>query len=57
MLAFALITILLYNFYICVAKELKFAPRVAQMCAITFGVALISFLIGFLVKKYFGLEI
>ena len=40
-----------------VTKELKFAPRVAQMCAITFGVALISFLIGFLVKKYFGLEI
>lgn len=57
MFVFALAAILLYNFYICVAKELKFLPRVLEMCAITFGVALISFGIGFLVKKYFGLEI
>ncbi len=53
----ALAAILGYNFYIAVAKDLKFWPRVAQMCAITFGVALISFAIGFLVKRYFGLEI
>ena len=53
----AFVAIVAYNFYISVAKELKFTPRVVQMCAITFGVAIISFLIGFLVKRYFGLEI
>lgn len=53
----ALITILLYNFYISVAKDLKFWPRVREMCTITFGVAIISFAIGLLVKYYFGLNI
>lgn len=49
--------ILLYNFYISVAKDLKFLPRVLQMCSITFGVAIISFVIGFVVKHYFGLDV
>lgn len=53
----ALMAIILYNFYISVAKTLTFLPRVLQMCAITFGVAIISFGIGFLVKHYFGIEI
>lgn len=53
----ALAEILLYNFYISVAKDLKFWPRVIQMCSITFGVAVISFGIGLLVKQYFGLDI
>ena len=41
------------------AKELNlsFTKRVLQMSAITFGVALISFGIGYLVKYYFGIEI
>lgn len=53
----ALSAIILYNFYISVAKTLPLLPRVLQMCAITFGVAIISFGIGFLVKYYFGLDI
>lgn len=53
----ALAEILLYNFYISVAKDLKFLPRVIQMCSITFGVAIISFGIGLLVKQYFGLDV
>lgn len=53
----ALVEILLYNFYISVAKDLKFWPRVIQMCSITFGVAIISFGIGFVVKQYFGLDV
>ena len=57
MFFFALVAIITYNFYISVAKELKFLPRVIEMCVITFGVAIISFGIGFLVKHYFGLDI
>ncbi|QKF73239.1 ferritin-like protein (CCC1 domains) [Aliarcobacter faecis] len=53
----AFIAIVSYNFYISVAKDLSFTKRVLQMSAITFGVAIISFLIGYLVKYYFGIEI
>ncbi len=57
MLFVALIAILLYNFYISVAKNLDFFKRVKEMSYITFGVALISFIIGYVVKNYFGFEI
>ncbi|PWE19846.1 rubrerythrin family protein [Aliarcobacter skirrowii] len=53
----AFLAIVSYNFYISVAKDLSFTKRVLQMSAITFGVAIISFLIGYLVKYYFGIEI
>ncbi|QKF59002.1 VIT1/CCC1 transporter family protein [Aliarcobacter lanthieri] len=53
----AFLAIVLYNFYISVAKDLSFTKRVLQMSAITFGVAIISFLIGYLVKHYFGIDI
>jgi VIT1/CCC1 family predicted Fe2+/Mn2+ transporter len=53
----AFLAIISYNFYISVAKDLNFTTRVLQMSAITFGVAIISFLIGYIVKYYFGIEI
>ena len=53
----AFLAIISYNFYISVAKDLSFSKRVIQMSAITFGVALISFGIGYVVKFYFGIEI
>lgn len=53
----AFIAIVSYTYYISVAKDLSFTKRVLQMSAITFGVAIISFLIGYLVKYYFGIEI
>ncbi len=53
----AVISIVVYNFYIAVAKEESFTRRVGEMFAITFGVALISFAIGYFVNRYFGIEI
>ena len=53
----AFLAIISYNFYISVAKDLNFTTRVLQMSGITFGVAIISFSIGYLVKFYFGIEI
>jgi len=53
----AMLAIVLYNFYISVAKDLSFWKRVGEMSLITFGVALISFGIGYFVKHYFGIEI
>lgn len=57
MFSAALLSILGYNYYISVAKELDFMKRVKEMSAITFGVALISFAIGYGVKYFFGIEI
>lgn len=57
MFSSAFLAIISYNFYISVAKDLSFSKRVIQMSAITFGVALISFGIGYMVKYYFGIEI
>lgn len=53
----ALLAILAYNFYISVAKDLAFWKRVREMSYITFGVALISFGIGYAVKHYFGIDL
>ncbi|WP_281951773.1 VIT1/CCC1 transporter family protein [Nitrosophilus kaiyonis] len=53
----AVVSILFYNFYISVAKDENFKKRVGEMFLITFGVALISFIIGYFVNKYLGIEI
>lgn len=57
MFAGAFVSILAYNFYVAVAKEQSFMKRTLQMCSITFGVALISFAIGYGVHHYLGIEI
>ncbi len=57
MFASALFSIMLYNFYISVAKDQSFYRRTAQMLMITFGVALISFSIGYAVHHYLGIQI
>ncbi|MFQ6370703.1 VIT1/CCC1 transporter family protein [Shewanella sp. YIC-542] len=57
MFALALVAIVLYTFYISVAKGLSFTQRVLQMASITFGVALISFFIGYAVKYFLGVEV
>jgi len=53
----AFISIVMYNFYIAVAKEDSFIRRTLQMLFITFGVAIISFAIGYAVHHYFGINI
>jgi VIT1/CCC1 family predicted Fe2+/Mn2+ transporter len=57
MFSVAMLAILGYNFYVSVAKDQSFIERTVQMSVITFGVAIISFAIGYLVKHYFGIEI
>ncbi|MCK7486889.1 MAG: VIT1/CCC1 transporter family protein [Bacillus subtilis] len=57
MLAIVVFVIFIFNFYISVAKDLPFKKRFFPMVAISLGVALISFGIGFLVKTMFGIEV
>ena len=53
----AALSIVIYNFYISVARDEDFKKRVREMFIITFGVAFISFLIGYFVNRYLGIEI
>lgn len=57
MLAVVILIILFFNYYISVAKNLPFARRFGEMAAISLGVALISFVIGLLVKHFLGIDI
>jgi len=56
-LAAAVLVILVFNFYISVAKDTQFRRRFLEMVLISMGVSAVSFLIGMLVKSIFGLDI
>ncbi|MDP4227017.1 MAG: VIT1/CCC1 transporter family protein [Bacteroidota bacterium] len=53
----ALIIILIFNYYISIAKDFSFKKRFLEMAAISLGVALLSFGIGFFIKKFIGVNI
>ena len=53
----AVLIIMIFNFYISVAKDLKFRKRFFQMAAISIGVAALSFGIGWFVKTFLGFDI
>lgn len=55
-LVVALLIILLFTFYTSVARRLSFRKRFVEMAAISLGVALLNFFIGFGVKQVFGVE-
>jgi VIT1/CCC1 family predicted Fe2+/Mn2+ transporter len=48
----AVTIIWIFTFYISVAKDLDFVKRFGEMVSISMGVALLSFLIGLLVRKF-----
>lgn len=57
MIASVVLIIAGFNYYISVAKDLKFKRRFLEMTGISLGVAVISFGIGILVKKFLGIDI
>lgn len=57
MLFVAILIIAFYTFYISTAKELKFGRRFLEMAIISLSVAIISFLIGLVIRKVFMVEI
>lgn len=56
-LAAAILIILVFNFYISIAKDSRFSRRFWEMALISMGVSGVSFLIGMLVKNVFGLDV
>jgi vacuolar iron transporter family protein len=53
----AMMIILLFTFYISIAKRVSFSKRFFEMAVISLSVASISFLIGYLIRVFFGVEI
>ncbi len=53
----AVLVILIFNFYVSVAKDLDFKRRFLEMVSISLGVAALSFLIGLMVRVFLGVEV
>ncbi|MEM2136535.1 MAG: VIT1/CCC1 transporter family protein, partial [Candidatus Methanomethylicia archaeon] len=51
------IMIFIFTFYVSVAKDLSFKKRFLEMLVISLGVATLSFILGFMVKLTFNIEV
>lgn len=56
-LALGIGIIAMFNYYIAVAKDLDFRHRFLEMSGLSLGVAALSFLIGYLLRTFSGIEI
>jgi vacuolar iron transporter family protein len=53
----AVIIIAVFNYYISVAKDEPFRERFLEMAGLSFGVAVFSFVIGYFIRIWLGIEI
>ena len=53
----AVLIIALFNYYISVAQDQPFKKRFLEMAGLSLSVAAFSFLVGFLLRKFFGIDI
>ena len=56
-LATAVLIIAGFNYYISVAKDLNFRRRFVEMAGLSLSVAGLSFLVGFVLRAFFGIEV
>ena len=56
-LAVAVMIIFVFNYYISVAKDLPFRKRFLEMFAISMGVALFSFGVGWVIRIFLGVDV
>jgi len=56
-LVVAILIILFFTFYISVAQDLPFRRRFLEMAGISLGVSAISFVIGYIVRNLFGIDV
>ncbi len=56
-LATSVVIIAIFNFYISVAKDEPFGKRFLEMAGLSLGVAAFSFLIGFLIRNWLGVDV
>ncbi|MEW6443765.1 MAG: VIT1/CCC1 transporter family protein [bacterium] len=53
----ALLVILVFTFYVSVAKELPFGRRFFEMASISLGIAVVNFFLGLAIREVFGVEV
>ena len=53
----AVIVIIVFSFYMSVVQELSFKSRFMEMAGISLGIAALTFVIGFIIRAYFGVEV
>lgn len=53
----AVIIIAVFNYYISVAKDESFRERFLEMAGLSLGVALFSFIIGYFIRQWLGIDI
>ncbi len=56
-LIFGVFAILIFTFFVSVVKELSFRRLFLEMVLLSFGIAAISFLIGVVIRTFFGVDI
>ncbi|HET9588302.1 MAG TPA: VIT1/CCC1 transporter family protein [Anaerolineales bacterium] len=56
-LTIAVVIIAVFNYYISVAKGESFRARFLEMAGLSLGVALISFVIGYFIRQWLGIEV
>ena len=56
-LVVAVLIIAVFNYYISVAKDEPFRPRFLEMAGLSLGVATFSFIIGYFIRLWLGVEI
>lgn len=56
-LTIAVLIIAVFNYYISVAKGESFRARFAEMAGLSLGVALVSFVIGYFIRQWLGIEV
>ena len=56
-LIIAVVIIAVFNYYISVAKGESFRARFAEMAGLSLGVAVISFVIGYFIRQWLGIEV
>lgn len=57
MMGLAIVIILIYTYYISIARSVSFWSRFVEMAAISLGVATVSFGFGWLIKKVLGVDV
>lgn len=55
-LTVAVLIIFLFNYYISIARGFSFKKRFTEMASLSLGVAFFSFLIGYLIRTVFGVD-
>lgn len=53
----AILIILVFNFYVAIARDLSFKKRFMEMAIISLGVSFFSFIVGIIIRSVFGVDV